>query len=194
MTWPTGRAIHPDMAKALEGVDWSAIEKGWTEGATATQLAALHGSTASNIRSKALRKGWLAKNKSATKSVIAKAAKVSVNRAVAKASKRIDAQVADTVEACIRESIELGKAFMQRAKTSVESVEDGNLSGVATIGRAGVDLWRKSLGMDATGSTGATCGISFSFVMRPECNATVQQFGPSTSQPVTIDAEEIVPQ
>ena len=78
--------------------------------------------------------------------------------------------------------------------TPSEEVEDGNLSGVATIGRTGVDMWRKSLGLDTTSSSSSGCGISFSFVMRQDGNATVQQFAPSTMQPVTLDAEEVATQ
>jgi hypothetical protein len=179
------------MAKAIEGIDWKAIEEGWCNGVTAEQLSALHGATVTNIRTRAFRKQWQAKNPSVTKTIVAKAAKRAVNKAVAKATARIEKRAEATVEACIEESIRLGQSFMQRAKRSIEEVEDGNLSGVATLGRTGVDLWRKSLGLDATSSNGATCGISFSFVMRQDGMPTITPLRPLHDESATIDVESV---
>lgn len=186
-----GACYRSPMAKALEGVDWAAVEQGWCNGETAETLSALHGPAASTIRCKAWRMKWTAKKPSMTKTVVEKAAKNAVNKAVAKATARIQQQAETTVEACIRESIELGQDFMKRAKRSIEEVEDGNLSGVATLGKTGVDMWRKSLGLDTTNSGAASCGISFSFVMRPGETLSVAPLHPLHGQGATIDAETV---
>lgn len=154
------------MALAIAGIDWQAIKEGWASGATALQLSELHGATVSNIRSRACREKWPSPRPSMRKDVVKRAAQKAVNKALTQVAKRLEVDAARSVEACIDESITLGRQFMQRAKEAVASTEDGNLSSVATLGRTGVDLWRKSLGLDATGASSVSCAIQFNFVAK----------------------------
>ena len=179
------------MAKALEGVDWKAIEGEWSQGVTSDELSQRFFIPSATIRKRASRCKWTTTRITYNKSVIEKATQVAVKTAVTRAAARIERDVETSVDQCIKETIELGKAFMSRSKDSVTDLKNDDLSGIATLGRAGVDLWRKSLGMDVTGSTSSGCGISFSFVMRADGPVTVQSQHPSTSHPVTLDAEEV---
>jgi hypothetical protein len=179
------------MAKAIEGIPWDTIEKDWCSGVAPREIAQKYGISESHVRGRACRKKWLNVRPTATKTVLDKAAKKAVKQAVAKATKRLEVDASRSVDACIEESIRLGRKFMERAENSIGIVEDGNLSGVATLGKTGVEIWRKGLGLDVSSSGSPSCGISFSFVMRQDGLVAVNRELPSTNKPVTLDAEVI---
>lgn len=151
--------------KTLE-TDWKAIEAEWNTGATSQELQQRHGVSAATIRSYARRRGWLEKNAVGNSKILKRASQIAVKKAVARTVSKIESKVAYTVEECVNESIDLGRAFMQQAKEKLLLVEDGNLSAVATLGRTGVDIARKSLGLDATGAASVSCAIQFNFVAK----------------------------
>lgn len=182
------------MAKALEGVPWDKVEADWCSGVAPKELSQKYNLTESHIRNRASRKKWLNVRPTATKAILDKAAKRAVKQAVAKAVTRLEVDASRSVDACIEETIRLGRKFMSRAERTIEEVEDGNVSGVATLGKTGVELWRRSLGLDVNGSGAPSCGISFSFVMRQDGSPTLHATRSPMGEPVTIDAEEIVQQ
>lgn len=187
----TGR--DADMPKALEGIDWQAVRVSWDAGIPVNEIAASHGVLSQTIRARAHKQCWKPRQLSPERSIIDRAAQVAARTAVKRASKRIEARMQTTVDQCVDESVSIAQKLLRESSRRLSDVSDANISGVATAARAGVDIWRKSLGLDATGSAGMACAISFEFTTRSPDNGiapALHGVAPALHQTValTLDA------
>ncbi len=165
------------MAVAVAGIPWDEVKTRYIAGESSQDIATdlmsqgVTGVTPQNIRTRAMRQQWKGKlPQRVTREAAEKTATTMTHRIVkeevTKREPAIRAKAREAIEEVERDTLELAKAFMQRAKKEAPSAEVKELSSVATIGRAGVDMARTTLGLNATGSSSAPSAISVSFVLK----------------------------
>lgn len=175
---PSPHSYPAPMPVAIEGVPWDEVRRWYvTEGVTAgeivTRLLArdIRGVTEASIRQRAKRQRWITVSlgesavRMAEKTALTIAQRIA-RQEVANHSSQIKAKAREAIERCEAATLTMAEEFVSRAIQEAGRADVRELSSVASIGRAGVDVWRTSLGLNSTSSGSTSSAISISFVLK----------------------------
>lgn len=163
-------------------IPWDEIKARYLSGEKPSVLAekyAFSGISLANLRKRIVTGKWAAQPGRIpieAKAEVDRSVKKVINQEIRKHAGTIKQHTKAAVEKCEAAALAMAQEFVNKATEKVRTAETKELSSVATLGRAGVDIWRTTLGMNATGSAGGTSAISVSFVLKGQGPA----FSPET--------------
>ena len=164
-------------------IPWDEIKALWCDGETSRTLASRFNVSESGIRNRAMRCQWPRAKPTVVKRVAQRATEKAVRQELERNGPAIAKAAKEEIRRCLDASRALGETFVQQALRRAETCEDGHASSIASLGKAGVSVWRESVGLSNSGDGANPTALNVHVVLRRDGGAML----PVSAEQPTID-------
>jgi hypothetical protein len=163
--------------------DWQSVCNAWCNGESSVALSARFGVTESAIRTRAQRYGWQRIDKVSVKQKSTLFAQRTLKQALKEQAPLIKAAAKAQVQECLEITRDLGRTLATEAMRRATQCEDGHASSIASMAKAGVGIWRESVGLSNSGDGANPTALNVHVVLRRDGGAML----PVSTEAPTID-------